>query len=217
VLLNRTFVGRYFYAVGSNLAAARLSGIPTGRYLVVAYTVAGVIVSIAGVLVTVRTESGEANLGGAALVLKAVAGCIIGGVALSGGKGLLRNVVLGGPVHHRALERHEPPEGQQLPADLHHGCGADRRDRRRPAPPPTLRRALAVEPDCPAIHLGVNVAIRPRRGLWHGSTMRRAPRLGRHGSRTPGGFERVKLSAAPNPAAFILEPIHLNPVHILPL
>ena len=95
VLLNRTFVGRYFYAVGSNLAAARLSGIATGRYLVVAYAVAGLIVGIAGVLMTARTESGEANLGGADLVLKAVAGCIIGGVALTGGKGLLRNVVLG--------------------------------------------------------------------------------------------------------------------------
>lgn len=95
VLLNRTFVGRYFYAVGSNQSAARLSGIPTGRYLVVAYAVAGLIVGIAGVLMTARTESGEANLGGADLVLKAVAGCIIGGVALAGGKGLLRNVVLG--------------------------------------------------------------------------------------------------------------------------
>jgi ribose transport system permease protein len=95
LLLNWTWVGRYFYALGSNLKAAHLSGVRTTLYLILAYVVSGGIVGIAGVLMTARTESGEANLGGAELVLKAVAGCVIGGVALSGGKGLLRNVILG--------------------------------------------------------------------------------------------------------------------------
>jgi ribose transport system permease protein len=95
VLLTWTWIGRYLYAIGSNELAARLSGVRTRLHLVVAYAVSGLIVGIAGILMTARTESGEANLGGADLVLKAVAGCIIGGVALTGGEGLLRNVVLG--------------------------------------------------------------------------------------------------------------------------
>ncbi|MBB3064508.1 ABC transporter permease [Limibacillus halophilus] len=95
VLLSWTRAGRYLYSIGSNLQAARLSGIPTRRYTLLAYVVSGLIVGFAAVLMTARTESGEANLGGADLVLKAIAGCIIGGVALTGGKGLVRNVVLG--------------------------------------------------------------------------------------------------------------------------
>lgn len=95
LLLNWSWVGRYFYALGSNLKAAHLSGVRTTLYLILAYVVSGGIVGLAGILMTARTESGEANLGGAELVLKAIAGCVIGGVALSGGKGLLRNVILG--------------------------------------------------------------------------------------------------------------------------
>jgi len=95
VLLSWTHAGRYIYAVGSNLQAARLSGIRTKPLLVLSYAVAGLIVGFAAVLMTARTESGEANLGGADMVLRSVAGCIIGGVALTGGKGRLRNVVLG--------------------------------------------------------------------------------------------------------------------------
>ena len=95
VLLSWTQAGRYIYAIGSNIQAARLSGIRTDLFLVFSYVVSGLIVGFTAVLMTARTESGEASLGGADLVLKAVAGCVIGGVALTGGKGLLRNVVLG--------------------------------------------------------------------------------------------------------------------------
>ncbi len=95
LLLNWSRMGRYLYALGSNLQAARLSGVATNLYLIAAYSLSGLIVGLCGVMMTARTESGEATLGGAELVLKAIAGCIIGGVALSGGKGLLRNVILG--------------------------------------------------------------------------------------------------------------------------
>jgi Ribose/xylose/arabinose/galactoside ABC-type transport systems, permease components len=95
LLLTWTTAGRYIYAIGSNMNAARLSGIRTRFQLVLAYVIAGGVVGVAAVLMTARTESGEANLGGADMILRSVAGCIIGGVALTGGKGLLRNVVLG--------------------------------------------------------------------------------------------------------------------------
>lgn len=95
VLLSWTTAGRYIYAIGSSMNAARLSGIRTRRQFVLTYVIAGLITGFAAVLMTARTESGEANLGGADMILRSVAGCIIGGVALTGGKGLLRNVVLG--------------------------------------------------------------------------------------------------------------------------
>ena len=95
VVLNWTRVGRYFYALGSNRQAARLSGINTGFHLIIAYIVAGLVVGVAGVLLTARVETGLATLGGADLVLKAIAACVIGGVSLAGGRGLLRNVVMG--------------------------------------------------------------------------------------------------------------------------
>jgi ribose/xylose/arabinose/galactoside ABC-type transport system permease subunit len=95
ILLTWTTTGRYIYAIGSNANAARLSGIRTRRQLMLTYVIAGMITGFAAVLMTARTESGEANLGGADMILRSVAGCIIGGVALTGGKGLLRNVVLG--------------------------------------------------------------------------------------------------------------------------
>lgn len=95
LLLNWTRFGRYLYAIGSNHKAARLSGVRTTRCLVFVYGFAGAIVGIGGVLLTARTESGEATLGGTDLILNSIAACLIAGVSLTGGRGLLRNVVLG--------------------------------------------------------------------------------------------------------------------------
>ncbi len=94
VLLNRTRMGRYFYAVGGNIKASRLSGISTRFYLFMAYVLCGALASISGVLLTARLETGEANIG-ASLPLDSIAACVIGGVSLRGGTGRLGNVVLG--------------------------------------------------------------------------------------------------------------------------
>lgn len=95
LLLNWTRFGRYLYAIGSNQKAARLSGVRTARQQVLVYVMAGTIVGIGGVLLTARTESGEATLGGTELILNSIAACLIAGVSLTGGRGLLRNVVIG--------------------------------------------------------------------------------------------------------------------------
>lgn len=95
LLLTWTRFGRYLYAIGSNHKAARLSGVRTSLQQVYAYVIAGTIVGIGGVLLTARTESGEATLGGTDLILNSIAACLIAGVSLTGGRGLLRNVVLG--------------------------------------------------------------------------------------------------------------------------
>jgi len=94
VLLNWTRIGRYFYAVGGNLKASRLSGINTRFYLFLAYVLCGALAAIAGTLLTARLETGEANIG-ASMPLDSIAACVIGGVSLRGGVGSVGNVVLG--------------------------------------------------------------------------------------------------------------------------
>ena len=81
VLLNWSRSGRYFYSIGSNPAAARLSGVNTIWQLILAYAISGLVVGITGVLLTARTETGEATLGGTDLVLKSIAACVIGGAS----------------------------------------------------------------------------------------------------------------------------------------
>jgi ribose transport system permease protein len=94
VVLYRTKLGRYWYAVGGNRNAARLSGVDTRFQLFLAYVFCGGLASLAGVLLTARLETGEANIG-ASLPLESIAACAIGGVSLRGGVGRLGNVVLG--------------------------------------------------------------------------------------------------------------------------
>lgn len=94
VLLYRTPLGRYFYAVGGNLKAARLSGIGTRFVLFLTYVLCAAFASVAGLLLTARLDTGEANIG-ASMPLESIAACVIAGVSLRGGVGRLENVVLG--------------------------------------------------------------------------------------------------------------------------
>jgi ribose transport system permease protein len=93
-VVNRTRQGRYFYAVGGNVKAARLSGINTRLTLFVTYVVCALLTSIAGMLLTARLDTGEANIG-ASMPLESIAACVIAGVSLRGGVGRVENVVLG--------------------------------------------------------------------------------------------------------------------------
>ncbi len=94
LLLERTALGRYFYAVGGNAKAAALSGIETRRVLLAAYIICALLAAVSGLLLTARTESGEANLGGT-VALESIAACVIAGVSLRGGMGRVGSVVLG--------------------------------------------------------------------------------------------------------------------------
>jgi ribose transport system permease protein len=94
LLLDRTALGNYFLAVGGNPKAAALSGIDVKRVLMSAYLLCAALVSVAGLLLTARTDSGEANIGGNS-ALESIAACVIGGVSLRGGVGRAGSVVLG--------------------------------------------------------------------------------------------------------------------------
>lgn len=94
LLMNRLPMGTYLLAVGGNDKAAALSGINTRKVLLMAYMLCAVLASIAGLLLTARVETGEANLGGT-VALESIAACVIAGVSLRGGIGRVPNVVMG--------------------------------------------------------------------------------------------------------------------------
>lgn len=94
IFINRTKMGRYFYAIGGNIRAAELSGINVRVYIVSAYVFSAVVTSFAALLITARLETGEPNIG-ASYPLLSIAACAIGGVSLLGGGGKVQNVVLG--------------------------------------------------------------------------------------------------------------------------
>lgn len=93
VMQRFTALGRHIYAVGSDLRSARLSGVPTGRALVVAYALAGILAAFTGFLMTARLGSGQATIGGT-LALETIAAAVIGGVSLRGGVGRAEHVAM---------------------------------------------------------------------------------------------------------------------------
>lgn len=94
VMLTRTRIGRYFYALGGNEEAARLSGIHVKKYNCLAYILCGALAGLTGVMLTARVASGEPNLG-AALPLESIAAAVIGGVSLRGGEGNVIGAIFG--------------------------------------------------------------------------------------------------------------------------
>lgn len=93
VVQRRTKLGRYFYAIGGNAHAARVSGVPVTFYLVTAYALCGLFASVTGVLLTARVGSGQATVG-TTLMLESIAAAVIGGVSLRGGVGRVEMVAL---------------------------------------------------------------------------------------------------------------------------
>jgi ribose transport system permease protein len=84
--IRRTRPGLAIYAVGSNRAAAFLSGVSVARTRVVAYALGGVFSALSGLVLTAQTSNGSAS-SGASYTLNSVAAIVIGGVALTGGRG----------------------------------------------------------------------------------------------------------------------------------
>jgi D-xylose transport system permease protein len=98
VLLARTKFGRYVYAVGGNAEAARRAGINLSRVRVLAFTMGGLFAGITGILYTSFLGSISDGFEGGQYVLYAVAGAVIGGISLFGGRGRMLGAVLGGFV-----------------------------------------------------------------------------------------------------------------------
>lgn len=94
VLLRWTRYGRHLYAIGGNPNAARVSGVRVRLNLMIAYVICGLLASYAGWLLTARVASGQPLLGGS-FGLESITAAIIGGAALSGGRGGVGGTLLG--------------------------------------------------------------------------------------------------------------------------
>jgi ribose transport system permease protein len=94
VVLARTKLGRYAYAMGSNREAARLSGIPIRRYLTVVYVISGALAGFGGMIASSQVASGQPNFG-IGLELDAIAAAVIGGASLFGGQGTVVGTLIG--------------------------------------------------------------------------------------------------------------------------
>ncbi|PJI84271.1 monosaccharide ABC transporter membrane protein (CUT2 family) [Yoonia maricola] len=93
-ILNRTVLGRYCFALGSNEESVRLSGVNTDRWKIAIYALAGAIVGIAGLLIASRLNSAQPALG-LGYELEAIAAVVIGGTSLSGGRGSILGSLIG--------------------------------------------------------------------------------------------------------------------------
>jgi ribose transport system permease protein len=94
VVLNRTALGRYTFAIGSNEEAVRLSGVSVDRWKIVIYGLGGAICGVAGLLLASRINSAQPALG-QGYELDAIAAVVIGGTSLSGGTGTILGTIIG--------------------------------------------------------------------------------------------------------------------------
>lgn len=94
IILNRTIMGRYIFALGSNEEAARLSGMNVDRWKIATYALSGLICGIAGLIISSRLNSAQPALG-MGYELDAIAATVIGGTSLSGGRGTMMGTIIG--------------------------------------------------------------------------------------------------------------------------
>jgi ribose transport system permease protein len=99
VLLRMTRFGLRTYALGSGEPdAARLSGVPVARHLVMVYLLAGLLTAITGVLIAGRSGVVAPNIGGVSLLLDAIAATVLGGTSIYGGRGTVWGTLVGAVI-----------------------------------------------------------------------------------------------------------------------
>jgi D-xylose transport system permease protein len=97
-VLGRTAFGRHIYAVGGNAEAARRAGINVKQVRIAAFVICSSLAAVAGMIFASRQNSISPTTGGSSTLLYAVGAAVIGGTSLFGGKGKMRDAILGGLV-----------------------------------------------------------------------------------------------------------------------
>jgi D-xylose transport system permease protein len=91
----RTTFGRHIYAVGGNAEAARRAGINVPRIRILVFMIAGAMSGLGGIVLAARLNSVDLNAGGGTLLIDAISAAVIGGTSLFGGRGEIRNALIG--------------------------------------------------------------------------------------------------------------------------
>ena len=94
VLMSHTALGRYIYAIGGNVEAARLSGVRIGAVLVFVYGLSGALAGLGGVVMASQLKSGSPTYG-LSYELYVIAAVVVGGTSLSGGEGRIFGTLIG--------------------------------------------------------------------------------------------------------------------------
>lgn len=93
-ILNKTIYGRYFYAIGNNVEAAKLSGVNVKRIQLLAYGLCGFFTSIGAILMLARLNSAQSSTG-EGYEFNCLTACVVGGVSANGGKGTVAGAIIG--------------------------------------------------------------------------------------------------------------------------
>lgn len=95
LLLRGTGVGRFIYAIGDNLQTARISGIPVRPVIVLKYVLAAVTAFAAGIVTTASVASMNMRIVNSTMIYDVLLVVVLGGIGLTGGRGRVRNVLVG--------------------------------------------------------------------------------------------------------------------------
>jgi D-xylose transport system permease protein len=98
LLLTKTRFGRYLYAVGGNAEAARRAGIDVRRMRIAAFAISSSLAAVGGIALASLNGGVALDIGGGNTLLYAVGASVVGGTSLFGGRGRIRDAVLGGTV-----------------------------------------------------------------------------------------------------------------------
>ena len=94
-LAKRTLFGRHVYAVGGNAEAARRAGINVPRIRILVFMISSFMAGMGGIVLASRLQSVDLNAGGSTLLIDSIAAAVIGGTSLFGGRGEVRNALIG--------------------------------------------------------------------------------------------------------------------------
>ncbi|MFN3651092.1 MAG: ABC transporter permease [Armatimonadota bacterium] len=94
LMLTRTRVGRYCFAIGSNPESARLSGVNVGRWTTLYFALAGLLFGFGGIVQAARVGIGQPTIA-EGMELEAIAAAVIGGTSLAGGQGSVGGTIIG--------------------------------------------------------------------------------------------------------------------------
>ena len=94
IVMTQTRLGRYLYAVGGNVEAAHISGVPVQRVILIAYVCSGLLAGLGGVVTASLLKSGSPTYG-QMYELYVIAAVVVGGTSLSGGRGTMPGTLIG--------------------------------------------------------------------------------------------------------------------------